>query len=224
MAVHDTNREPHASSLTEFRPKMESVSSIQRRAHYHHRKDYAYRCSFVPLLLILTLVTGLTKLTYYCSQHFVDISDCFLLVGDLRAHRSHNTTQWPLSSQGVGRHTAYFMPVSTQPPEPLSQLVSNPLTTIPSLSMAVNWCASPCSPSVNTQRSALCLLITTLSGDVQTNPGPIKYPCHTCHRPVANNHRAMGCENCGVWVHIKCGGVTPKQYEAYQRGDGLAEW
>ena len=150
MAVHGANREPHASSLTEFRPKMESVSSIQRRARCHHRKDYAYRCSFVPLLLILTLVTGLTKLTFNRSQRFVDISDCFLFVGDLTAHRSHNTTQWSLSSQGAGRLTAYFMPVSAQPPEcsiqPLSQLVSNPLTTIPSLSMAVKPCAPPPPP------------------------------------------------------------------------------
>ena len=34
----------------------------------------------------------------------------------------------------------------------------------------------------------------------------------------------MGCENCDNWVHIKCCGVTPVQYAAYQRGENLALW
>ena len=36
-----------------------------------------------------------------------------------------------------------------------------------------------------------------------------------CHKPVAINHRAVMCDRaeCQQWVHIKCGGITPEEYE-----------
>jgi hypothetical protein len=30
-------------------------------------------------------------------------------------------------------------------------------------------------------------------GDISLNPGPIKYPCGKCYKPVAKNHRALYC-------------------------------
>ena len=45
------------------------------------------------------------------------------------------------------------------------------------------------------------------------NPGPNKYPCGICDRPVAKNHRGLECDECGYWVHIKCGDVTSTDYE-----------
>ena len=80
--------------------------------------------------------------------------------------------------------------------------------------------------SLNTslRQLALAFLLLILSGDVHTNPGPTKFPCDTCHRLVANNHRVMGFGNCGAWVHIKFCGVTPKQYSDYLPWVVLVDW
>jgi hypothetical protein len=67
------------------------------------------------------------------------------------------------------------------------------------------------------QHKLLVLLI--LSGDVSLNPGPIKYPCGSCYRPVAKNHRAIYCEVCNFWIHIKCGNITPAEYIALSTSD-----
>ena len=55
-----------------------------------------------------------------------------------------------------------------------------------------------------------------LAGDIHCNPGPVRFPCGVCKKPVATNHRALECEGCQYWVHIKCGGITPKEYEQFQ--------
>ena len=47
-------------------------------------------------------------------------------------------------------------------------------------------------------------LILLLSGDVSTNPGPIRHPCVGCGRPVKCNQQALMCDFCDKWVHRKC--------------------
>ena len=55
-------------------------------------------------------------------------------------------------------------------------------------------------------------------GDIHSNPGPIRYPCVVCYKPVAVNHRALLCDGCNCWVHCRCGGihVSQSQYTVYQ--------
>ena len=36
--------------------------------------------------------------------------------------------------------------------------------------------------------------------------------CKECDQTIARNHCATICDCCSLWSHIKCGGVTPKQY------------
>ena len=60
--------------------------------------------------------------------------------------------------------------------------------------------------------STIFQLLVLLSGDVHLHPGPVKYPCAICSRPVACNHRALQCDRCDFWCHIKCVGVPPAQY------------
>ena len=52
----------------------------------------------------------------------------------------------------------------------------------------------------------------SISGDVAINPGPqtaasntTKDKCSICSRTVASNHRAIECDNCLQWCHIRCG-------------------
>ena len=38
---------------------------------------------------------------------------------------------------------------------------------------------------------ALVTILIVLGGDIETNPGPIKYPWKICNKPVARTHRAL---------------------------------
>ena len=107
---------------------------------------------------------------------------------------------------------------------PLSLTHFDPIEAIPSLGLITGRRERPGLSGSRNKTVSLCFLIIILSGDVQTNPGPIKYPCGTCQRPVASNHRAMGCDLWNVWVHIKCCGVTPKQYEYFQAQGDNSSW
>ena len=41
-----------------------------------------------------------------------------------------------------------------------------------------------------------------LSGDINLHPGPVKYPCSVCAKPVRK--RIISSEKCGLWIHNKC--------------------
>ena len=30
-----------------------------------------------------------------------------------------------------------------------------------------------------------------------------KFPCKICNNPVAQTHKAVECNNCGLWIYIK---------------------
>ena len=62
----------------------------------------------------------------------------------------------------------------------------------------------------------LCMLLLLLCGDIETNPGPTRYPCKLCRKPVAKTHCALCCEGCDQWVHILCAGI-PKKKTEYER-------
>ena len=47
----------------------------------------------------------------------------------------------------------------------------------------------------------------------------IAYPCNLCTKPVASNHRALCCDICDQWVHIKCNAVSPSDYELLKSSD-----
>ncbi|XP_020622097.1 uncharacterized protein LOC110059711 [Orbicella faveolata] len=57
------------------------------------------------------------------------------------------------------------------------------------------------------------------SGDVSINPGPSSNPpkCSVCSKSTARNHRALSCDRCEKWCHIKCGNVKPSDYKNLQR-------
>ena len=40
----------------------------------------------------------------------------------------------------------------------------------------------------------------------------IKFPCGICAKPVANNHQAINCDKCGLWIHIKCNKINKQTY------------
>ena len=61
-------------------------------------------------------------------------------------------------------------------------------------------------------------LLLLLSGDIEINPGPIN-PCSICLRSVARNHRAILCDNCNLWSHIKCYSMSCMDYNNLSKLD-----
>ena len=44
----------------------------------------------------------------------------------------------------------------------------------------------------------------------------IKFPCGICKKSVAKNHKAIQCDKCDCWIHIKCQYLDSNDYQQYQ--------
>ena len=44
----------------------------------------------------------------------------------------------------------------------------------------------------------------------------IRFPCNICTKSVNNNHKAILCDLCDKWVHIKCNKFDKKDYTEFQ--------
>ena len=51
-----------------------------------------------------------------------------------------------------------------------------------------------------------------MSGDVSENPGPIRFPCGKCQKPVKRNQRGIQCKSCLLWHHPKCNDMPLSEY------------
>ena len=46
---------------------------------------------------------------------------------------------------------------------------------------------------------------------------PVKFPCKICKKPVAQNHKAVCCDVCDTWVHIKCNKINTQTYNILKK-------
>ena len=53
-----------------------------------------------------------------------------------------------------------------------------------------------------------------------------KYPCSICDKSVRNNQKAILCDTCKLWTHIKCDGTSNNDYENMieNQDDTLWHW
>ena len=58
---------------------------------------------------------------------------------------------------------------------------------------------------------------------VHPNPGPWKYPCGLCMKPVKKNQKGIACDICDSWYHIRCVHMDVPPYRSYQDNTSL-EW
>lgn len=61
-----------------------------------------------------------------------------------------------------------------------------------------------------------------LASDIASNPGPCKpcYPCGTCKYAVSEKQRAILCDTCNFWTHLKCiNAMTVQQYKVLGGSD-----
>ena len=54
----------------------------------------------------------------------------------------------------------------------------------------------------------------SLAGDIESNPGPVKYPCQICEKAVRKNQKGVACDSCDQWYHTKCMGMGSAIYRA----------
>ena len=45
----------------------------------------------------------------------------------------------------------------------------------------------------------------------------VKFPCKICKKPVAQNHKAVFCDICDTWVHIKCNKINNQTYNILKK-------
>ena len=80
-----------------------------------------------------------------------------------------------------------------------------------------------CLPICNTKSKHLLLLLITLSGDIEVNPGPPKkesvYPCGLCEHPVTWNCRGVCCDGCNIWHHSSGIELCSKDYELLEKSN-----
>ena len=72
-----------------------------------------------------------------------------------------------------------------------------------------------CYVNSKNKHTALYLLILLLQNDIETNPGPVKFPCGACGKDVRHGQRAVSCDCCDAWFHINCQGMSAKTYESH---------
>ena len=44
----------------------------------------------------------------------------------------------------------------------------------------------------------------------------IAFPCGVCQKAVAKNHKAICCDICQKWIHIKCNNLNKNDYKFFQ--------
>ena len=174
----------HASTQLRLPSPLLVADSMAITACTNHSYRCAERCSWLPLLMLLTFTVLAAKV----------------------AQTPHYRSCIP-SCQTDFELAPYLSSISS-----LALTSKRPFIDMYKL------------PVHSYRRTSLCLIMVMICSDVEMNPGPVKYPWISCQLPVAKIHRALGCDSCGNWVHIKCCGVTPTQYAAFQRDENPVSW
>ena len=71
-------------------------------------------------------------------------------------------------------------------------------------------------------RTNLAILLI-LAGDIESNQGP-KHQCGLCQKLVKRNDRAIQCDICDLWVHIRCENISKAQYNHLVNSENDSEW
>ena len=62
--------------------------------------------------------------------------------------------------------------------------------------------------------TVILFMLLLLCGDIESNPGPVQFPCGVCEKDVRENQRAICCDGCDTWWHFKCITMSNITYKA----------
>ena len=68
-------------------------------------------------------------------------------------------------------------------------------------------CSVMVAPMMKPDGRLFVYLSILVSGDIQSNPGPtrkISNPCTVCKKGVIKSSKAVSCDECDMWTHIRC--------------------
>ena len=51
-----------------------------------------------------------------------------------------------------------------------------------------------------------------------------KFPCSICNKNVLSNQKAIQCDSCYLWCHIKCDGTSAEIYDKLMSSDETDSW
>ena len=76
-------------------------------------------------------------------------------------------------------------------------------------------------PMMRSEEKLFVYLSILVSGDIHSNPGPkarkISNPCTVCQKGVIKSSKAVSCDECDMWTHIRCTGhISNKMNEEIQ--------
>ena len=60
--------------------------------------------------------------------------------------------------------------------------------------------------------------------DDNLNVSNKKFPCSICNKNVLNNQKAIQCDSCNLWCHIKCDGASSEIYNYLLLSDETVSW
>ena len=72
--------------------------------------------------------------------------------------------------------------------------------------------------------SYLCVILISMSADVELNPGPTEFPCGNCAIEVLDTDAALECDECGMWFHIQCQAIVQEAYDDLVAMDQSLSW
>ena len=84
----------------------------------------------------------------------------------------------------------------------------------------IHTCKEKATPGSHRDATILTLLLI-IGGDIQMNPGPVKYPCGICSAAVKQRDPAVCCDQCGNWVHNRCSGFSAHIYDQMKDTSGM---
>ena len=66
-----------------------------------------------------------------------------------------------------------------------------------------------------TFKNNLWFFLILLVFDIELNPGPVKFLCGECKKPVRSNQHGIACDECETWFHTKCLRMSDTLYYAH---------
>ena len=68
------------------------------------------------------------------------------------------------------------------------------------------------------------VIIEAIRHDNKINMSHCKFPCSICNKNILSNQKAILCDSCNLWCHIKCDGTSKDMYNNLMSSDDSDIW